>query len=223
MPVLDQAALKALLGGGSKLGFLGGPAGLLATSLAPMLFRRFFQRNDPAAQMRAKIERLLNPESIRQEGLDTFNTDMQSAPMQLARRQIVGAGGQLERSVMANAARSGLEMSGMGAVAPALAHSTIGNNLGQMTAAQYMQSMTAARTARQFKASLLGGMPLPQNYTGGFAGAGLNAMLQYLLSRGGGTGAKAYPSIGGGNYIGYGAQSRNGSNNPNWADNPYGD
>lgn len=180
---LEQAALKALLGGGSRLGFLGGPTGLLMTSLAPMLFRSFFNRNDPAQRARTQIERLLNPESIRQEGLDNFNTDMQSAPMQLARRQIIGAGGQLERAVTSNAARAGLEMSGMGAVAPALAHSTIGTNLGQMTASQYMQSMTAARNARQQKAALLAGMPMPQNYTGGFAGAGLNAMLQYLLSR----------------------------------------
>lgn len=173
-------------GAGGLASLLGGPWGMALGLLGTPLLGSLFSGSDPARRRESQIMRLLNPEYIRSQGIADYQNLLKSPVWGEARRSIIDSGAQLERSVSNNFARAGLNMSGIGAVAPALAHSSIGTNLGKMTADAWQSAMTNARSNAYQQASILSGAPMPQNYPAQFTGAGMNALLAYILKRYGG-------------------------------------
>jgi len=180
-----SAALPAAgaAGGASSLGWLGGPGGMALLTLAPMLFSKFFSGRDPAQQRYDMLKHLLDPNRMRQLGINQFQEDLNGPAFQSAQRDILASGGQFARTMAGNAARAGLETSGLGAMVNAGASSLSGINLAKLKAAQFNESRNTSNNRIFQTAGILGGAPLPTNYTAGFAGAGLNAMLTYLLNR----------------------------------------
>lgn len=173
-------------GGGLLSSLAGGPWGSLAAG-GGLLFSLLQAANERRrySGLQRKIQGLLDPENIYRQGTTDFQRTMASPAFGQARRLIFGAGQGLERNITSNAARAGLNTSGLGIAARAGAHSTIGNNLGQLTADAWQRAMEGAGTNAYRQASVLTGMPR-QNDWGQLSGVGINALLAYLLKRNGG-------------------------------------
>ena len=187
LPTSVGAGGGATMGGGvgALASLAGGPAawGLAGGSLLFSLLQAAQERRRFASRQR-KIESLMDPENIYRQGTIDFQRTLGSPAFGMARRSIFGAGQGLERSITSNAARAGLNTSGLGIAARAGAHSTIGMNLGRLTADAWQQALEGAGTNAYRRAGIMSGMPR-QNDWGQLSGVGINALLAYLLKRGG--------------------------------------
>lgn len=152
-------------------------------SLFPMLFSKFFSGRDPAERRYKELKYMLDPERLRAQGISQYQQDINGPEFQSAIRDIVSSGGNFATKMAGNAARAGLDTSGLGALVNAGASSLSGINIAKLKAAQFAQSRQMTDDRAFKSANILGSAPMPTNYTAGFAGAGLNAMLQYLLNR----------------------------------------
>lgn len=176
-------------GGGGAGGLLsllsGGPAawGLGGGSLLFSLMQAGGERRRYEA-LQKRIRALLDPEAIYQRGITDFGRSVTSPAFGAAQRAIFGAGQGLERNITSGAARAGLNQSGIGIAARAGAKSTIGSNLGRLTADAWQQAMERAQSGNYQQASILSGMPRTNDW-GQLSGVGINALLAYLLKRGG--------------------------------------
>lgn len=169
--------------GGGLGGFMGGPGGMALMTLFPMLFSKFFSGRDPAQQRYKMLQALLDPKRMEILRRDRMQQDVNSPMFQSAIRDITRSSGQFATQVAGNAAKAGLDTSMLGTVASAGANSLAGINIGKLKAQQFADSRMSADNETYKRAELLGGAPMPTNYTAGFAGAGLNAMLQWMLAR----------------------------------------
>lgn len=179
----DNTAAAGGLAGGRLGALMGGPWGMLLASLGPMLFNKFFAGHDPAVERMKQLKYMLDPERMRQGGINQYQQDINGPAFQSAQRDILSSGDQFANKLSMNAARAGLDTSSLGALVNAGSSSLGGINIGKLKAAQFNESRQAANNRVLQSAGILGSQPLPTNYMGGFAGAGLNAMLQYMLNQ----------------------------------------
>lgn len=176
-----------LLGGGGKAGLarFAGPAGwtLAGGGLLASLLQASRERQRYTRQQQ-QIRSLLDPENIYQRGVTDFNRTLEGPGFQAARRFVFDAGQSLEQRIQSGAARAGLNRSGIGLAAMGGARSSIGRNLSSLYSGAWSDALNRAQEGAYSQASILSGLPR-QNDWGQLSGVGLNALLAYLLKRGG--------------------------------------
>lgn len=186
---------------------LGGPWGLAAygaLSFLPSLFGGAARRSDPLLGARAAALRELSPDALGSVTNSLFSQWQNSPAYWQAWKSAVGASQGLQNQVRNSLAARGIGTSGIGAVAPALAGSSLGYNLGNISAMGYQQAAQNAASLQRARAeALLTGGQVP-NYSANLFAGGINSfmpLLSWYLSQGRGArpGASGYmPSIWGG-------------------------
>ena len=169
---------------------LGGPWGLAAygaMSFLPALFGGAARRSDPLLGARSAVMRELSPDALGSVTNSLFSQWQNSPAYWQAWKSAVGASQGLQNQVGHSLAARGIGTSGIGAVAPALAGSSLGFNLGNISAAGYqMAAQNAARLQQARAEALLSGGQVP-NYTNNLLAGGINSfmpLLAYYLMNG---------------------------------------
>lgn len=167
-----------LLGKMFSGGAAGGPMGLVGgglLSMAPLLLKNFFQRNDPQARFNQMVQQLTSPGYLNQLTQQNFSNTLNSPAFSQAQRGILGASNAMANTLGNRmAAQLGGASSRFSQAAGPMGRANAGLNMGQLYADQWGN---AGNMAQNQIGTMLGRMGMVPSYNNNLIAGGLNSWL----------------------------------------------
>lgn len=147
----------------------------LAMALAPMLLGPALGAMDPARRRAQLMERMASPEHL-MALQQLFRSRIFNSSGYAAANRGLGAGAAASEAAMRTGlARSGMSGTGIGAIAPGLAHLSFGINRGRLIDAAEGRADNMGLEAQRMQLAGMSGSPIPTNYMANLLAGGINA------------------------------------------------
>jgi len=170
-------------GVGGAAGSLG-PLGAFGAAFGPALFGGLFGANDPNAKARQQYLDLLSPSRIAGLTNTFYNQNINSPAFSVAGRAANAGAMNLTNNLNRNFAQRGIFHSGVGSIAPALAQSSLGNQMANLYSGAWQNASQQGMGLAERQAQGIAGMPTAPNYSANLFAGGLNSFLPFLARYG---------------------------------------
>ena len=165
---------KAMFGGMN-------PYGALAMSLGPALLGRLFQgKGQDWGAMRRNAQWEMSPEKIQSQGLDIFQSNINSPGYSMARSQMMGAGQAAQGAIQRNLGQTGGLRSGIGNAALGAAAAAPGIHMGQLSAQAWDNAMQQSTQRAMHRASIAM-QGAPETMSRDLLAGGMNSLMPLIF------------------------------------------